>query len=284
MCPTVGRSPNDEPSDPSQRPARFQRPRRRRRSYNPAPCCAEPVVKRPPSSSARSCSSCSAPASSRRSRSASRRAGCRSRSTSRGASRVTLGIYVSAGVSGAHLNPAVTLALAALRGFPWRKVPAYVARADGGRLLRRRAHVPDLPRGVRPLRRRHAPGRGRRRHRRHLRHLPAAVPLDRRRLRRPARRYRAAAARHLRDRRPAQRGAGDGRPARRGRARRAHRHELRLQLRLRDQPRARPRPAALHRARRLGRRGVPRRRRLVVGADRRPVPRRPRRRRSSTTC
>jgi MIP family channel proteins len=39
---------------------------------------------------------------------------------------VTMGIYVSAGVSGAHLNPAVTLTLAALRGFPWRKVPAYV--------------------------------------------------------------------------------------------------------------------------------------------------------------
>jgi len=39
---------------------------------------------------------------------------------------VTLGIYASAGVSGAHLNPAVTLAFAAFRGFPWRKVPAYV--------------------------------------------------------------------------------------------------------------------------------------------------------------
>jgi MIP family channel proteins len=45
---------------------------------------------------------------------------------------VTLGIYVSAGVSGAHLNPAVSLTLAALRDFPWRKVPAYVAAQTAG--------------------------------------------------------------------------------------------------------------------------------------------------------
>jgi MIP family channel proteins len=40
---------------------------------------------------------------------------------------VTMGCYVSAGVSGAHLNPAVTLAAAAHRGFPWSKVLPYVA-------------------------------------------------------------------------------------------------------------------------------------------------------------
>lgn len=38
---------------------------------------------------------------------------------------VTMGCYVAAGVTGAHLNPAVTLALAAHRRFPWRKVLPY---------------------------------------------------------------------------------------------------------------------------------------------------------------
>ncbi|MEW6213142.1 MAG: MIP family channel protein [Acidobacteriota bacterium] len=45
---------------------------------------------------------------------------------------VTMGVYVAGGVSGAHLNPAVTLALAVRRGFPWSKViPFSLAQIAG---------------------------------------------------------------------------------------------------------------------------------------------------------
>ncbi len=40
---------------------------------------------------------------------------------------VTMGIYISGTVSGAHLNPAVTLALAATGRFPWSKIGHYLA-------------------------------------------------------------------------------------------------------------------------------------------------------------
>jgi MIP family channel proteins len=48
---------------------------------------------------------------------------------------VTLGVYVAGGVSGAHLNPAVTFPLAVLRRFPWRKVIPYCLAQLAGALV-----------------------------------------------------------------------------------------------------------------------------------------------------
>jgi glycerol uptake facilitator protein len=45
---------------------------------------------------------------------------------------VVFGIYVAARVSGAHLNPAVSVTMAAFGGFPWRKVLPYSVAQTAG--------------------------------------------------------------------------------------------------------------------------------------------------------
>lgn len=59
---------------------------------------------------------------------------------------VLMGICVAGRVSGAHLNPAVTLALAVFRGFPWRQVGPYMlAQVTGAFLGAALVYVNYLP-------------------------------------------------------------------------------------------------------------------------------------------
>jgi glycerol uptake facilitator protein len=48
---------------------------------------------------------------------------------------VIIAVFVSGGVSGAHINPAVTLALAVKRDFPWKKVLPYIVAQMIGAFL-----------------------------------------------------------------------------------------------------------------------------------------------------
>jgi glycerol uptake facilitator protein len=48
---------------------------------------------------------------------------------------ISLGIYATGAISGAHMNPAITLAFTAFRRFPSRHVPAYVASQLLGAIL-----------------------------------------------------------------------------------------------------------------------------------------------------
>ncbi|KAG0694551.1 major intrinsic protein superfamily membrane channel protein [Suillus ampliporus] len=45
-------------------------------------------------------------------------------------SGLALGVWISANYSGGHANPAVTIAFATVRGFPWKKVPIYYILAQ----------------------------------------------------------------------------------------------------------------------------------------------------------
>jgi MIP family channel proteins len=48
---------------------------------------------------------------------------------------VTIAVYCVNAVSGAHLNPAVTIALASIGTFPWAKVPLYIGAQIAGGFL-----------------------------------------------------------------------------------------------------------------------------------------------------
>ena len=66
---------------------------------------------------------------------------------------VMLGVYVAGRISGAHINPAVTIAFAVYDGFPWRKVVPFVVAQTLGAIVAAllvRVTYADLIRSVDP--------------------------------------------------------------------------------------------------------------------------------------
>ena len=57
---------------------------------------------------------------------------------------VMVAVYAVGRLSGAHLNPAVTLALASIGAFPWSDVPGYIAAQMIGAACRSGACVADV--------------------------------------------------------------------------------------------------------------------------------------------